>query len=342
MKTSEFDFNLPEELIAQHPVDDRKSSRLLVVHKNTNKLEHKHFYDIVSYLRQGDVLVRNNTRVIPARLFGTKEITGAHVELLLLKNDGDIWECLVGNAKVVKEGSIISFNNGELKAKCIEVKDQGIRIMEMIYEGVFLEVLERLGNVPLPPYIKEKLSDPNKYQTVYAKINGSAAAPTAGLHFTQDIFDQLKDKGVIIVDVTLHVGLGTFKPMDKENIEDHIMHSEFYQMSKETADILNLAKKEKRRIITVGTTSTRTIESIYNAYGCFKECSGNTNIFIYPGYKWKATDCIITNFHLPKSTLIMMISSFSSKELIFKAYYEAIKERYRFFSFGDSMFISNE
>ncbi len=342
MKTSEFDFYLPEELIAQHPVDDRKSSRLLVVHKNSNKLEHKHFFDIVSYLKKGDVLVRNNTRVIPARLFGIKEVTGAHVELLLLKNEGNIWECLAGNAKVIKEGTIISFNDGELRAKCVEVKDQGIRMMEMLYEGVFLEVLEKLGNVPLPPYIKEKLSDPNKYQTVYAKINGSAAAPTAGLHFTQDIFKQLQDKGVIIADVTLHVGLGTFKPMDKENIEDHIMHSEFYQMSKETADILNLAKKEKRRIITVGTTSTRTIESIYNEYGCFKQCSGNTNIFIYPGYKWQATDCIITNFHLPKSTLIMMISSFSSKDLIFKAYQEAIKERYRFFSFGDSMFISNE
>lgn len=342
MKTNEFDFYLPEELIAQHPVEDRKSSRMLVLHKNTNEIEHKHFYDIISYLKKGDVLVRNNTRVIPARLFGTKEITNAKVELLLLNNDGDVWECLVGNAKVVKLGTIISFNNGELKAKCIEVKDQGIRIMEMIYEGVFLEVLEKLGNVPLPPYIKETLDDPNKYQTVYAKINGSAAAPTAGLHFTDEIFNKLINKGVKIVDITLHVGLGTFKPVSEENIENHIMHSEYYQMSKECADILNQAKKEGNRIITVGTTSTRTIESIYNKYGCFKECSGNTDIFIYPGYTWKATDCIITNFHLPKSTLIMMISSFVSKDIILKAYDEAIKERYRFFSFGDSMFITNE
>ncbi|MDI9518090.1 MAG: tRNA preQ1(34) S-adenosylmethionine ribosyltransferase-isomerase QueA [Bacillota bacterium] len=342
MKTNEFDFYLPEELIAQHPVDDRKSSRMLVLHKNTNEIEHKHFYDIISYLKKGDVLVRNNTRVIPARLFGTKEITNAKVELLLLNNDGDVWECLVGNAKVVKLGTIISFNNGELKAKCIEVKEQGIRIMEMIYEGVFLEVLEKLGNVPLPPYIKETLDDPNKYQTIYAKINGSAAAPTAGLHFTDEIFNKLINKGVKIVDITLHVGLGTFKPVSEENIENHIMHSEYYQMSKECADILNQAKKEGNRIITVGTTSTRTIESIYNKYGCFKECSGNTDIFIYPGYTWKATDCIITNFHLPKSTLIMMISSFVSKDIILKAYDEAIKERYRFFSFGDSMFITNE
>lgn len=342
MKTNEFDFYLPEELIAQHPVEDRKSSRMLVLHKNTNEIEHKHFYDIISYLKKGDVLVRNNTRVIPARLFGTKEITNAKVELLLLNNDGDVWECLVGNAKVVKLGTIISFNNGELKAKCIEVKEQGIRIMEMIYEGVFLEVLEKLGNVPLPPYIKETLDDPNKYQTIYAKINGSAAAPTAGLHFTDEIFNKLINKGVKIVDITLHVGLGTFKPVSEENIENHIMHSEYYQMSKECADILNQAKKEGNRIITVGTTSTRTIESIYNKYGCFKECSGNTDIFIYPGYTWKATDCIITNFHLPKSTLIMMISSFVSKDIILKAYDEAIKERYRFFSFGDSMFITNE
>ena len=234
------------------------------------------------------------------------------------------------------------FNDGELKAKCVEVKDKGIRRMQMIYEGIFMEVLNRLGNVPLPPYIKEKLADPDRYQTVYAKVEGSAAAPTAGLHFTQEIFDKLKEKGVIITDVTLHIGLGTFKPMDTENIEDHIMHSEFYMMSKETSDILNKAKEDKRRIITVGTTSTRTLEAIYKEYGCFKECHGNTNIFIYPGYKWEAVDCIITNFHLPKSTLIMMISSFAGKELIFKAYHEAIENQYRFFSFGDSMFITNE
>lgn len=342
MKTSEFDFELPEHLIAQHPLSDRKQSRLLVVHKNTGELEHKHFYDIVNYLKPGDVLVRNNTRVIPARLFGTKEETGAHVELLLLKQEGDIWECLVGNAKVVKIGSIISFHDGELRAECIEIGDKGIRKMKMLYDGIFIEILERLGNVPLPPYIKEKLDNPERYQTVYAKVKGSAAAPTAGLHFTEELFKQLSDKGIIIKDVTLHVGLGTFRPMDTDTIEDHIMHSEMYWMGQDTADALNLAKKEGRRIITVGTTSTRTLEAIYKEYGCFKECHGETAIFIYPGYKWEAVDCIITNFHLPKSTLIMMISSFATKELIFKAYNEAIKEEYRFFSFGDSMLISNE
>ena len=343
MKTEEFNFELDPKLIAQHPSDARSNSRLFIVHKNTGQFEHKHFYDIVDYFKEGDVLVRNNTKVIPARLFGTKEVTNAHVELLLLKQEeNDIWECLCGNAKVIKEGTIISFNDGELNAKCVEVKDKGIRRMQMIYEGIFMEVLNRLGNVPLPPYIKEKLADPDRYQTVYAKVEGSAAAPTAGLHFTQEIFDKLKEKGVIITDVTLHIGLGTFKPMDTENIEDHIMHSEFYMMSKETSDILNKAKEDKRRIITVGTTSTRTLEAIYKEYGCFKECHGNTNIFIYPGYKWEAVDCIITNFHLPKSTLIMMISSFAGKELIFKAYHEAIEKQYRFFSFGDSMFITNE
>ncbi len=342
MKTDEFNFELPKELIAQHPEEERSNSRLLIVHKNSKTLEHKHFYDIVDYFKKGDVLVRNNTRVIPARLFGTKEETNAHVELLLLKQYGDIFECLIGNAKVVKLNTVITFNNGELKAKCVEVKDKGIRMMKMIYDGVFLEVLERLGNVPLPPYIKEKLVDKNKYQTVYAKINGSAAAPTAGLHFTDEIFAKLEAKGVTVCDITLHVGLGTFKPIDSENVEEHHMHSEFYMMSKDTADILNTAKKENRRIITVGTTTTRTLETIYNEHQTFKECSGETNIFIYPGYKWQATDCIITNFHLPKSTLIMMVSSFAGKDLIFKAYAEAIKERYRFFSFGDAMFINNE
>ncbi|MEG0169198.1 MAG: tRNA preQ1(34) S-adenosylmethionine ribosyltransferase-isomerase QueA [Anaerorhabdus sp.] len=342
MKTSEFDFDLPEKLIAQHPLTDRKTSRLLVVHKNTGELEHKHFYDIVDYFKKGDVLVRNNTRVIPARLFGTKEETGAHVELLLLKQDGDIWECLVGNARVVKIGTIVSFNQGELKAECIGIGDKGIRKMKMIYDGLFMEILESLGQVPLPPYITEKLDDAERYQTVYAKVKGSAAAPTAGLHFTDEIFQQLQDKGVIITDVTLHVGLGTFRPMDTETIEDHIMHSELYWMSQETADICNLAKKEGRRIISVGTTSTRTLESIFKTYGEFKECHGETDIFIFPGYKWEAVDCIITNFHLPKSTLIMMISSFASKEYIFKAYEEAIKQEYRFFSFGDCMLITNE
>lgn len=342
MKTSEFDFELPEELIAQHPLSDRQSSRLLVVHKNTGVFEHKHFYEIINYLKEGDVLVRNNTRVIPARLFGTKEETGAHVELLLLKQQGDVWQCLVGNAKVVKLGTIVSFHDGELKAECVEIGEKGIRKMKMIYHGIFIEILERLGNVPLPPYIREKLEDPERYQTVYAKVRGSAAAPTAGLHFTEELFGLIKQKGVIVLDVTLHVGLGTFRPMDTETVEEHLMHSEVYEMSKDTADALNKAKQEGRRIITVGTTSTRTLEAIYQKYGTFKECQGDTDIFIYPGYKWQIVDCIITNFHLPKSTLIMMISSFATKELILNAYQSAIDEKYRFFSFGDSMFITNE
>ncbi|MBR5207383.1 MAG: tRNA preQ1(34) S-adenosylmethionine ribosyltransferase-isomerase QueA, partial [Erysipelotrichaceae bacterium] len=299
-------------------------------------------YDIVDYFHEGDVLVRNNTRVIPARLFGTKEETGAHVELLLLNHEGDVWECLTGNAKVVKIGTVVSFGDGKLRARCVEIGEKGLRKYEMIYEGIFMEVLEELGNVPLPPYIHAKLDNPERYQTVYAKVEGSAAAPTAGLHFTDEIFAQLKEKGVQIVDVTLHVGLGTFRPMDTEVIEDHQMHSEAYFMSKETADALNLAIAENRRIITVGTTSTRTVEAIYNKYGTFKECSGQTDIFIYPGYTWKAVDCILTNFHLPKSTLIMMICSFASKPLIFKAYEHAIEENYRFFSFGDCMFITND
>lgn len=342
MKTSEFDFHLPKELIAQHPLEQRETSRLLVVHKESKKIEHRHFYDLHQFLKPGDVLVRNNTRVIPARLFGTKEITGAHIELLLLKQDGDVWECLVGNAKAVKLGSIVSFNDGELRAECVGIGEKGLRKMKMIYEGIFIEVLERLGQVPLPPYIQEKLDDPERYQTVYAKVEGSAAAPTAGLHFTDEIFNQLTNMGVQIVDVTLHVGLGTFRPMDTETIEDHIMHSEVYEMSAKVAKILNDAKQQGQRIITVGTTSTRVLETIFGKYNEFKACQGETDIFIYPGYQWKAVNCIITNFHLPKSTLIMMISSFATKELIFKAYQEAIDERYRFFSFGDSMMICND
>ena len=342
MKTSEFDFELPEKLIAQVPLNNRSESRLLVLHKNNGNIEHKKFNNIIDYFNKGDVLVRNNTRVIPARLFGTKTETNAHVELLLLKQNNDTWECLVGNAKVVKLNTIISFGDGILKAKCIEIRDEGIRIFEMIYEGIFYEILNELGQMPLPPYIHEKLNDKERYQTVYAKELGSAAAPTAGLHFTNDIFKKLEDKGVIIVDITLHVGLGTFKPMKAETIEEHNMHSEYYEMSANCASILNNAKANNNRIITVGTTSTRTLETIYNKYNCFKECSGDTNIFIYPGYKFNAIDCIITNFHLPKSTLIMMISAFASKKYIFDAYNEAIEKEYRFFSFGDSMLITNE
>ena len=341
MKLEEFDYELPEELIAQHPSPKRDESRLFVLHKNTGLYEHRHFYDIIDYLKPGDVLVRNNSKVIPARLKGIKESTGALVEILILKRDGDICECLCGNAKVIKVGTIIDIGD-LLKAECLEVKDEGIRIFKMHYEGIFLEVLEQLGSMPRPPYIHEKLNDPSRYQTTYAKVVGSAACPTAGLHFTKELDQKIKDKGVEIREVTLHVGLGTFRPVKEENVEDHKMHSEYYHMDQETADALNLAKKENRRIIAVGTTSTRTLESVMERYGEFRECEGNTQIFIYPPYEFKAIDAQITNFHLPKSTLVMMMAAFTSKEMILDAYKEAVKEKYRFFSFGDSMFIDNE
>ena len=341
MKLEDFDFELPEELIAQHPVDKRDESRLLILHKNTNAIEHKHFYDIIDYLHPGDVIVRNNSKVIPARLYGTKLDSGAHVEVLILKTNDKICECLCGNAKVIKQGTIIKFSD-KLSGECIEVKDEGIRIIKMIYEGIFLEILNEVGQMPTPPYIHEKLTNNSRYNNIYASINGSAACPTAGLHFTDELINRIKEKSVEILDVTLHVGLGTFKPVKEDNIEDHKMHTEFYSMNKEVADRLNLAKKEGRRIISVGTTSTRTLETIMNLYGEFKECSGDTSIFIYPPYKFKAIDCQITNFHLPKSTLIMMISALCSREMILNAYKIAIKEKYRFFSFGDSMFIDNE
>lgn len=342
MNIDEFDFELPEELIAQHPSDKRDESRLLVLHKNTGEIEHKHFFDIIDYLRPGDVLVRNNSKVIPARLHGVKEPTGAVVELLILSiKENDICECLCGNAKAIKLNTIINCND-ILKAECIEVKDEGIRLFKMHYEGIFLEVLEKLGQMPLPPYIHEKLKDQSRYQNVYAKILGSAACPTAGLHFTPELNDRLLNKGVQIEEVTLHVGLGTFKPVKAQNIEEHHMHKEYYMMSDETAKRLNDAKTEGRRIIAVGTTSTRTLETIYSKYGEFKGSDGQTNIFIYPPYKIQSIDAQITNFHLPKSTLIMMISAFAGKDMIMNAYKEAIKEKYRFFSFGDSMFIDNE
>ncbi len=340
MKLSEFDFDLPEALIAQTPLEKRDHSRLMVVNRQKQTIEDKHFYDIVDYLHEGDVLVRNNTKVIPARLYGTKTATNGHVEVLLLKDLGNnVWECLVGNAKIVKVDTLISFGDGQLQAKCIEVKDEGIRIFEMLYEGIFYEVLDQLGTMPLPPYIKEKLSEPNRYNTVYAKIEGSAAAPTAGLHFTPQINEKVIAKGVKIVDVTLHVGLGTFRPVKTDDVLNHTMHSEYYEMSEEAAQILNQAKSNHQRIISVGTTSTRVLESVYNKYNCFKATKENTNIFIYPGYEWKAVDALITNFHLPKSTLIMLVSSLAGKDLIFKAYHHAVEEKYRFFSFGDSMLI---
>ena len=340
MKLSEFDFNLPEELIAQRPLDKRDTSRLMVLNREKQTIEHKHFYDIIDYLQPGDILVRNNTKVIPARLFGIKEETNGHVEVLLLKDLGDdTWECLVGNARIVKIDTVITFGEGLLKAKCIEIKDEGIRVFKMIYTGIFFEILDQLGTMPLPPYIKEKLNDQNRYQTVYAKIEGSAAAPTAGLHFTDEIIEKIKAKGIEILDVTLHVGLGTFRPVKVDDILDHHMHSEFYMIEPDVAKKLNQAKANGQRIIAVGTTSTRTLQANIKKYGKFTATHENTDIFIYPGYQYEAIDCLITNFHLPKSTLLMLISAFASKEFIFKAYQEAIDKKYRFFSFGDSMFI---
>ena len=339
MKTSEFDYELPPELIAQTPLACRSQSRLMVLHRTDGSLEHRHFSDLPDYLRPGDVLVRNNTRVIPARLFGIKEETGAHVELLLLKQDGDQWECLVGNARVVKLGTVITFHNGELKAECIGIGDKGIRFFRMIYEGIFIEILEKLGTVPLPPYIKEKLDDPQRYQTVYAKVDGSAAAPTAGLHFTPELFETLRTRGVQIEEITLHVGLGTFRPMDTEDVQEHHMHSEWFMMDRQTAQRLNEARAQGRRIIAVGTTSCRTLEAIMSRYGQFQECHEETDIFIYPGYQFKAIDALITNFHLPKSTLIMLVSAFAGRQAVLNAYRTAVQQRYRFFSFGDAMFI---
>ncbi len=339
MKKEDFYYDLPQELIAQVPLKDRSASRLMTLNKETGAVEHHTFTDILDYLREGDVLVRNNSRVIPARLFGTKKETGAHVELLLLRQEGNTWECLVGNAKVVKLGTVVSFGEDKLQAKCTAIKENGLRDFEMIYEGVFNEILDELGETPLPPYIHEKLQDKNRYQTVYAKVDGSAAAPTAGLHFTEELFEKIRAKGVEVLDVTLHVGLGTFKPLKEEEVTDHVMHEEYYSMTEEVANRLNLAKKEGRRIIAIGTTSCRTLESVMQKYGRFCGCSGNTGIYIYPGYKFLAIDALITNFHLPESTLILLVSALAGRENILNAYNEAIRERYRFFSFGDAMFI---
>ena len=340
MKTEDFDFELPEELIAQTPLKDRASSKMLVLNKENGNVEHKHFCDIENMLGENDVLVLNDTKVIPARLHGEKENTKAHIELLLLKDLGDnTWECLTKPAKRIEKGTIVSFGSGILKAQCIEKKEEGICIYKLIYSGILVEILDKLGEMPLPPYIHEKLKDKDRYQTVYAKNLGSAAAPTAGLHFTKEILERLKNKGVTICYVTLHVGLGTFRPVNVEDVKSHKMHSEFYRMDKKTADILNKSKKDGKRIISVGTTSTRTLETIMKKYGCFKECSGNTDIFIYPGYKFEAIDALITNFHLPKSTLVMLVSALAGREKILNAYKIAIENKYRFFSFGDCMFI---
>ena len=340
MNIEDFNYELPEELIAQTPLKVRDSSRLLVLDKKTGEIEHKHFTDIIDYLEVGDTLVLNDTKVLPARLIGVKESTGAVIEILLLKNiNNDNWECLVKPARRIKVGDMVSFGNGELKAKCIDVFDEGIRHFELIYDGILLEILEALGTMPLPPYIHEKLEDQSRYQTVYAKEVGSAAAPTAGLHFTNELLDRIKDKGINICYVTLHVGLGTFRPVSVTNIKDHEMHSEFYTMKQDVADLLNKTKKNGHRIISVGTTSTRVLETIMTENGKFIECSGWTKIFIYPGYEFKGIDCLITNFHLPKSTLVMLVSALAGRENILNAYKIAVQEKYRFFSFGDAMFI---
>jgi S-adenosylmethionine:tRNA ribosyltransferase-isomerase len=340
MKTDDFDYELPERLIAQTPLLKRDESRLLVLDKITGNIEHKKFNNIIDYLDENDVLVLNDTKVLPARLIGVKEETNAVIEILLLKNiGGDEWECLAKPAKRIKVGTIVSFGEGKLKAKCIKEDDEGIRVFTLIYDGILYEILDQLGDMPLPPYIHEKLEDKDRYQTVYANHLGSAAAPTAGLHFTKELMSKIEQKGIEIVFITLHVGLGTFRPVNVDDVTNHKMHSEYYEMSKEASEVLRGAKASGKRIISVGTTSTRTLETIMAKYNEFKECSGWTDIFIYPGYKFKAIDALITNFHLPKSTLVMLVSALAGKDKIMKAYGEAVREEYRFFSFGDSMFI---
>lgn len=342
MKKKDFDFYLPEELIAQDPLEDRSSSRLLLLDKETGMVEHKIFKDIINYIQPGDCLVLNNTKVIPARLIGVKEETGACVELLLLKRkEDDVWETLAKPGKKAKIGAKLVFGDGSLTAEVIDVVDEGNRLVKFYYKGIFEEILDELGQMPLPPYITHTLADKNRYQTVYAKYEGSAAAPTAGLHFTNELLDQIKAKGISIANVTLHVGLGTFRPVKEDDILAHHMHSEFYQIDGEAANIINNTKKMGGRIICVGTTSCRTIESAADENGMLKACSGNTEIFIYPGYKFKMLDALITNFHLPESTLIMLVSALAGKENVLNAYKIAVEEKYRFFSFGDAMLIIN-
>lgn len=342
MKTDDFDYCLPEELIAQTPLKKRDSSRMLVLDKQNGNIFHKTFSDIIDYLNPGDTLVLNDTKVIPARIIGVKEETGAVIELLLLKNiDDNNWECLTRPAKRVKVGTVISFGNGMLKATCSSVGEEGIRVFSLSYDGILYEILDKLGTMPLPPYIHEKLEDQSRYQTVYAKNIGSAAAPTAGLHFTKELLNDIKNKNVNIAYLTLHVGLGTFRPVNVEDVTKHKMHTEYYSISKETCDIINKTKESGNKIVVVGTTSVRVLETVMNRFGELKECSGVTDIFIYPGYKFKIVDNLITNFHLPKSTLVMLVSALAGKDNIMKAYHEAVLNKYRFFSFGDAMFITN-
>lgn len=339
MRTEDFDYNLPEELIAQHPVDKRDFSRLMVVDRKTGKREDKHFYDIIDYLNEGDLLVMNDTRVIPARLFGHREGKEEEIEVFLLENiEDDKWEVLVRPGKKMKIGTKCIFSD-ELSLEVIDIKEDGNRIVEFFYNGIFQEILDRLGNMPLPPYIKEKLKDKERYQTVYSKNPGSVAAPTAGLHFTKELLKKIEEKGVKLAYITLNVGLGTFRPVKVDDVKNHKMHSEFYQISKETADLINETKKNNKRIISTGTTTTRTLESVYKKNRQIKEDSGWTDIFIYPGFEFNVIDCQITNFHLPKSTLIMLVSALASKEIILDAYNDAVDKKYRFFSFGDAMFL---
>lgn len=340
MRTADFYYDLPQELIAQDPLEDRSSSRLMHLSLEDGSIEHRHFTDILEYLKEGDCLVINDTKVIPARLYGHKADTGAVIEILLLKRrENDIWECLVKPGKKARPGAKITFGDGILTGEVIDVVEEGNRLIQFHYEGIFEEILDRLGEMPLPPYITHKLQDKNRYQTVYAKYEGSAAAPTAGLHFTKELLKQIEDMGVNIARVTLHVGLGTFRPVKVENVLEHHMHSEYYNVTETAAKMINDTKKNGGRIIAVGTTSTRTLESVADENGIIHPGCGNTEIFIYPGYKFKAIDCLITNFHLPESTLLMLVSALAGKEHIMAAYEEAVKERYRFFSFGDAMFI---
>lgn len=340
MKVSDFNYNLPKELIAQVPIKDRDQSRLMVLDRRNKTIEHKIFKDIIDYLEPGDCLVRNNTKVIPARLYGEKEETGANVEFLLLKRvDGDIWEVMVKPGRKLMPGVRVEFGNGLLKAEILEKFEDGNRKVKFEYNGIFNEILNEIGLMPLPPYIHEKLKEKDRYQTVYAKYEGSAAAPTAGLHFTDELFKKLKEKGVEVANVTLHVGIGTFRPVKVENIEEHDMHSEHFYIKAEDAEKINKAKREGHRVIAVGTTSCRVLESVADDNGYVKEVEGDTNIFIYPGYKFKCLDALITNFHLPESTLIMLVSALAGKDFIMQAYEEAVKEQYKFFSFGDAMFI---
>ena len=342
MKKSDFYFDLPEELIAQDPLEDRSGSRLLMLDKKTGETKHRVFHDIVNYLAPGDCLVLNNTKVIPARLLGVKEDTGAAIEVLLLKRrEKDIWETLVRPGKKCRPGAKFVFGDGLLKAEVLEVVEEGNRLIQFTYDGIFEEVLDKLGEMPLPPYITHKLQDKNRYQTVYAKYEGSAAAPTAGLHFTKELLQQIEAKGVKLAYVTLHVGLGTFRPVKEDDILDHHMHSEYYQVTEEAATLINDTKKAGGRIICVGTTSCRTVESAADENGIVQAGCDNTEIFIYPGYKFKVLDCLITNFHLPESTLVMLVSALAGREHILAAYEEAIREKYRFFSFGDAMFITD-